>query len=406
MNVFIMKVYGKANKYGVGSYTAMLKWVLLQQPDINVYVVHINASHQQDGSHVKNGSLNDIYISFESPHETAVDEYYISLSQAHAIYCILMSHVKEGDRNVLHLNTPMEMYLAEVAKEYDHFHVFYTMHVLLWQVFYNNDFRKFNTDWENREENEYIPSMQAEMKLCHLADKIICLTNEAINFTQTVYDTPSSKLKIVHNAINTENTEILSAARKRALREEFGFNTDYPIILFSGRLIYQKGFGYAIEALRQLAGRNMNFHFVICGEGNLSHFEDRCKDIHDKIVFAGFVDKTTLYKYYQLADIGLLPSFIEQNSFSALEMMAHGLPIIVSDTDAFAHFKSDRQNVIYINANNRTEAEFITLLEDALIKAITDTSYRQQVGVNAHALINNRFSTKKMTSTDIYGKII
>jgi len=45
------------------------------------------------------------------------------------------------------------------------------------------------------------------------------------------------------------------------------------------------------------------------------------------------LDRQQLYKLYSIADIGVLLSLYEQGSFSVIEMLAHGIPLIISDVD-------------------------------------------------------------------------
>lgn len=47
----------------------------------------------------------------------------------------------------------------------------------------------------------------------------------------------------------------------------------------------------------------------------------------------GSLDKNTLYSFYQIANIGIVPSHIEQCSYTCIEMMQSGLPLVVSDVD-------------------------------------------------------------------------
>jgi len=410
MNIFLIKLYGKAGKYGVGSYIATLKRFLAGCPGINAYVVHLIADTRYGVECVANATCRDIFIRFDmrAKNLPVMSEFCIDELQARAIYGILHEFMPEKDVNILHLNNVLETWLAEVAGEYSHCAVFYTMHVLLWQVFYKNNFGNFEGAWESKEANKYVFSIQEEMRLCALSDNLICLTEDAVNFSKTYYGVDPSKIKLVHNVINVENISMLPDRERECLRRKLGFGLQEVIIIFSGRLMYEKGLTFAIEALNRLHNKNYDFHFLICGDGDFSGFADKCRDFIGKISYAGFVDRKKLYEFYQIADIGLLPSFIEQNSFSALEMLAHGLAVIVSDTDAFSQFKCFEKSIIQIPVNSDVNLQYINidLLEIRLSELINDAGYRRHIGQNAERMIRECFTPDNLDIEDIYGPYV
>ena len=410
INIFLIKTYGKASRYGIGSYIDTVVGFLSKYADINVFVVHINANLHKGVTYLDNGKNRDIFITFETPGagSFAKDEFCISELQAKALYSILYSFMRGADVSIIHLNSVLEAHLAETAKEYDHCTVVYTMHVLLWQVFYKNNWRQFVSELEDKLENNHIFSIETEKRLCVLADNIVCLTSEAVNFVGQYYGIPLSKIKLLHNVIDTRNISVLSSPQKEILRRKFGFRIEQVIVIFPGRLMHEKGLDLAIDAFIRLQKRNVDFHFLICGDGNLAHYVDRCRAIVGKISFSGFTSKEVLYEFYQIADIGILPSFIEQSSFSTLEMMAHGLPVIASDTDAFSQFKQREESMIHITTTPAQGGRYmdVDLLENSLARVIEDAQYRRKIGGNAFKLIADSFSLHNLDVTSMYGPYV
>lgn len=406
MNIFLIKTYGKASRYGIGSYIETIVGALSKYADITVFVVHINSNLHKGVKFVDNGKIQDIFISFETPGSDvfAKDEFYIGELQAKALYSILYSFMRDADTNIVHLNSVLEIHLAETAKEYDHCTVVYTMHVLLWQVFYKNNWRQFISELEDKLENNHIFSIEAEKRLCGLADNIICLTSEAVNFVGEYYGIAPSKTRLIHNVIDNRNISILSLPQKETLRRKYGFRAEQAIVIFSGRLMYEKGLDFAVEALIRLQRKDYDFHFLICGDGNLAHYVDRCRTIIGKTSFSGFTRKEVLYEFYQIADAGILPSFIEQNSFSALEMMAHGLPVIASDTDAFSQFKHRKESMIHVAMASAPGPGYmdVDVLENSLARVIEDAPYRRKIGRNALKLVADSFSLHNLDVRGMY----
>ena len=406
-NIFLIKTTGRATKYGVGSYIETIKDLLLSRKDVNLFVVQILTGTTPGVGYVDNGKCRELLIRLSVSRKEAytTDGLYIDEVQARAIYGILFDFMTEEGTNIIHLNSVLETQLAEIAKEYVHCKVVYAMHVLLWQVFFKNSFARFSREWQERADTKRISSMKAEQRLCELADKIVCLTPGAVRFAMDHYGARPAKLKIIHNVINCEHIYIPNVAEKEQMRKKYGFSGSQMIVIFSGRLIYEKGLTFAIDALSRLHCKEYDFHFLICGDGDYSKVVDRSRSFTGKVSFAGFVDKKMLYEFYQLADVGILPSFREQNSFSALEMMAHGLPVIVCDMDAFSQFSRTEAGVIRLPVNKDPDSPFIDLdqLEHKLEEVMGDPERWRQAGKDAGCMIRKCFSLDNMDIHELYG---
>lgn len=87
---------------------------------------------------------------------------------------------------------------------------------------------------------------------------------------------------------------------------------------------------YALRAFRIILENYPDCRFLIAGSGDFDKYLLECKDIWMNIIWTGLVEMEKLYELYTIADIGVMPSFHEQCSYVAIEMMMHGLPIIAS----------------------------------------------------------------------------
>ncbi len=70
---------------------------------------------------------------------------------------------------------------------------------------------------------------------------------------------------------------------------------------------------------------------VVGSTGNWDFVRKSCYPVLSKIHFTGALSPEEVDKWYQIADIGLLPSYTEQCSYVGLEMIAHRLPVVASD---------------------------------------------------------------------------
>ncbi|RYE37545.1 MAG: glycosyltransferase, partial [Sphingobacteriales bacterium] len=123
-----------------------------------------------------------------------------------------------------------------------------------------------------------------------------------------------------------------------------------------------------------------------------------------KIIFTGFLDKETLQRLYGIADVGLLPSYSEQSSFSALEMMGNGIPLIVSDSAGFEVY----QNGVDVLKATGEESEIrdlhsvnIESLQQALEMMYEKKSLRRDLSKRSLELSKDKFSASNMAKSTI-----
>lgn len=108
-------------------------------------------------------------------------------------------------------------------------------------------------------------------------------------------------------------------------------NVKKPIeFLFEGRLIYYKGVSFLIEAFAKVKG---NVHLTLVGAGKLeAELKEKVQElgIEDKVTFAGFVPDEDIPRYFEQADVFVLPSIERSEAFALvqLEAMAYGIPVI------------------------------------------------------------------------------
>ena len=106
-------------------------------------------------------------------------------------------------------------------------------------------------------------------------------------------------------------------------------------LLFVGRLVSVKGADLAIEALRQLRGRDVDTTLTICGDGperDALEQQVRDADLEKAVTFEGWTEPDELAAHYRRAELSLVPSRYEPFGIVALEAIASGCPVVVSET--------------------------------------------------------------------------
>ena len=99
-------------------------------------------------------------------------------------------------------------------------------------------------------------------------------------------------------------------------------------ILFVGRINDDKGLKFIIDAFAQIADKHPDTNLVIVGDGDFQPFMAQGRKILGRIAFLGKMQRDEIENVYQSAYIGIMPSFHEQCSYTVIEMMRHGIPVI------------------------------------------------------------------------------
>lgn len=168
----------------------------------------------------------------------------------------------------------------------------------------------------------------------------------------------------------------------------YNYSTRFPgkkIILTVGRLAVQKGYFYLIDAIALLRQINDDFMVVVLGEGKLhNRLVDyaRKKGVFDIIHFEGFVENVV--PYLKGCDMFVLPSLYEGMSNAAMEAMAYGKPVILSNVNGAKELIPDPGKGVLIPA---CDPQAIT---DAILMLMDDKDLCARLGEEArnHILVN------------------
>lgn len=116
------------------------------------------------------------------------------------------------------------------------------------------------------------------------------------------------------------------------IKLKFKIPDDHKVILCCGKLIEKKRPFDVLKSLKKIDGHKVSVVYV--GTGVLEKELKGYVNIKNlcNVHFAGFVNQSSLFKYYMSADIFVLPStFGETWGLVVNEAMLHSLPVIVSN---------------------------------------------------------------------------
>lgn len=168
------------------------------------------------------------------------------------------------------------------------------------------------------------------------ADKVLVSSQDYLSNSRLkdLYVKYPAKFEIMPFGVDVER--FFPQPKDTSLSQRYGLE-DKKVILFVGALDdahYFKGVNYLLKAFAALSDQETRL--IIVGEGNLRPvYQDLAVEsgLADRVIFTGFVPDIQLAKYYNLADVVVLPSIDSSEAFGMviLEAMACGKPVVASD---------------------------------------------------------------------------
>ena len=244
-------------------------------------------------------------------------KYGANLMEEVARYAMVAAQVAkdlEGQFDVIHAHDWLTYYAGIAAKRVSGKPLVVHMHA---------------TEYDRSGENVNTQVYAIERAGMHAADRVIAVSNLTRNIVINRYGVPADKVVTVHNAVRfAENS---GKVPERGVKDK--------IVTFLGRITYQKGPDYFVEAAAKVLKRVPDVRFVMAGSGDMmNHVIRRVArlGIADRFHFTGFLRGEDVHKMFQLSDVYVMPSVSEPFGISPLEAMRSNVPVIISKQSGVA----------------------------------------------------------------------
>jgi glycogen(starch) synthase len=195
---------------------------------------------------------------------------------------------------------------------------------------------------------------------------------------------------MVPNGVNTHCYEDIDADSKD-FRSKFALPEE-KIVLFVGRLVYEKGIHVLINAVPKILEK-VNAKFIIVGSGYMKEQLlniVRSMGLEHKVLFEGFMDEETLLKLQMCADVSVVPSLFEPFGIVALEAMAAKSPVVASDTGGLSEIIEHDVTGVKVYPNNPESLAW------GITKVLLDENYRKRLRENAYRRVQEKYDWAKI----------
>ncbi|MEG2613518.1 MAG: glycosyltransferase family 4 protein [Alistipes sp.] len=274
-------------------------------------------------------------------------KYGADLMEEVARYAIVAAQVAqdlEGQFDVIHAHDWLTYYAGIAAKRISGKPLVVHMHA---------------TEYDRSGENVNSQVYAIERAGMHAADRVITVSNLTRNIVITKYGVPPERVVTVHNAVRFAEENIEPPVR----------GVKDKIVTFLGRITYQKGPDYFVEAAAKVLHRCPNVRFVMAGSGDMmNHVIRRVArlGISDHFHFTGFLRGEDVHRMFQLSDVYVMPSVSEPFGISPLEAMRSNVPVIISKQSGVAEVLDYAVKVDYWDVDAMADAIYGLITYPAL----------------------------------------
>ena len=179
------------------------------------------------------------------------------------------------------------------------------------------------TEFDRSGENINTDVFAIEKRGMEAADRVITVSNLTRRIVIERYGIDPDKVVTVHNAVEPKDKK--PSETEKLVREK--------VVTFLGRITFQKGPEYFVEAANKILRRDNNVRFVMAGTGDLLHrmvMRVAQLRIGHKFHFTGFLKGDDVDQMFAMTDVFVMPSISEPFGIVPLEAMRSNVPVVIS----------------------------------------------------------------------------
>lgn len=390
--VYIVDEYVSSQSNGVGTYIKEVITILTNFFKAEVTLIDLNSPSKKFKIKAEN-TLNRICIPKGS-------NYF--LDNSFVVTSLLKLYIEDSKDNIFLVNHSPSWTMAETIKRYFPLSkIIHVIHNFPWSGYLLGDKDKFINIVESRDKEDiqtesdkiFLDTFDKYKEFYGLFDQVVCLSQSANELLRDRYNIEPNKIFYTPNFLTDRKTEIDIEERK-TLRHTYGINDD-KIIISVGRVTKEKGALSLIRSFKKVLEKEKKARLVLIG--NISKTEEifaECRTISSRINFMGTMPFEETQKWYQMADIGVIPSYTEQCSYVGIEMLMHALPIVASDGFGVNEMFQDGINACVAHIDGDGE-EYEKNLADSILKLLSSEELCSTLRAEARKTYLDKYHIKQ-----------
>jgi len=220
----------------------------------------------------------------------------------------------------------------------------------------------------------------------YVADRVICVSCALLDEVRWLYSVPRDKASVVYNGIDLNRFD--GAINPAPARAGLRIDEPDPVVLFVGRMAWQKGPDLLVESMPGLIHYYPRTKFVFAGDGHMRpQLEDRVSamGLGDTARFVGYRSGSDLVGMYKAADVVCVPSRNEPFGIVILEAWGAAKPVVVTRNGGPAEFVRHGETG-WVVSDNRDSVGW------GLGTALADLTAAREMGSRGRGEAEKRFS--------------
>ncbi|MGC1166925.1 MAG: glycosyltransferase family 4 protein [Solirubrobacterales bacterium] len=232
--------------------------------------------------------------------------------------------------------------------------------------------------WVDKHPQTYIHGV--ERWITNRSQRVIACSHYMREQIVDIFGLAEKRISVIPNGIDPDDLQAQSPAELERLRSEFAAPEE-KLVLLIGRLVYEKGFQLALEAMPRVIAEAPGTRFLVAGSGTHEaelHRQAEELGLMEHGTFLGWIGDDVLHSLYRIADLTVVPSIYEPFGLVALEAMASGCPCIVADTGGL------REVVVHEEGGLRFRADDPEALAEVAIRVLSDDELGRRLVADAY----------------------
>jgi glycogen(starch) synthase len=232
--------------------------------------------------------------------------------------------------------------------------------------------------WVDKHPQTYIHGV--ERWITNRSQRVIACSHYMREQIVDIFGVAEKRISVIPNGIDPDDLQAQSPAELERLRSEFAAPEE-KLVLLIGRLVYEKGFQLALEAMPRVIAEAPGTRFLVAGSGTHEaelHRQAEELGLMEHGTFLGWIGDDVLHSLYRIADLTVVPSIYEPFGLVALEAMASGCPCIVADTGGL------REVVVHEEGGLRFRADDPEALAEVAIRVLSDDELGRRLVAEAY----------------------
>lgn len=380
-NLIFFDEQDSSSMNGIGSFRRQLLTRLAADCSAFITTVFFNSNRKfLEIGRNENGAV--IYIPKNRKREWALEG---------ALICpVLSQYIADTHKNVFVVNhSPCNLFIAQLKEMFPLSHIVFVIHNQGWceplrgksELLLKLLHDKGMPNWVSSDDADFVKAyVEAEKAIYALSDAIVCLNSSTGKILNSIYGVDKKKIRLIPNGIEgLTQTEMPTMS---TFRNRNGLKENDKLLLFVGRPTEAKGFRILLAAFRKLREDYPTAKLVVAGAlSNLNYCQSEINKVASSLVLLGQISQEELSYWLKSSDIGVVPSYTEQCSMTALEMARAGLVIVSSNGNGLKDMFTDSVNAIVADIGNDAddEALYISNLHRVLSKAFETTENQREM---------------------------